>query len=353
MPAARHDSPGDQLGHRLGVQAVRSRRALDAQLAAQDPGPFGLDREDLFHPRRVVQLLADLRVVDAHVVETEPQDEHQRRRATAGQGMRIPVRDQSSAGDDDHAICRCLDLAQDVRREQHGLLATELAHERAHPHDLARVEAAGRLVEDEHIGIPEQRLGEADALPEALREGTDRPAGMHTDPACVDDAADLATALAAIETVQTGHELEVPIDAHGAVERRGLGQVPDAPATLGVPGSHELAGDLAATAIGHERAREDLHRRGLPGAVGAQETHDRAALDVERDAVERNQVTVALEQAACVDHRLKLTLRFGVDLEALQELSIRRYIIEFGHQQLHRFCEMHARQDPAQGVHLA
>ena len=36
--------------------------------------------------------------------------------------------------------------------------------------DLLRIESGGRLVEDEHLGIVQNRLREPDALPVALRE---------------------------------------------------------------------------------------------------------------------------------------------------------------------------------------
>ena len=51
--------------------------------------------------------------------------------------------------DDERARAARLDLAQDVRREEHRVLLAELAEELAHVADLVRVEARGGLVEDE------------------------------------------------------------------------------------------------------------------------------------------------------------------------------------------------------------
>ena len=48
------------------------------------------------------------------------------------------------------------------------------ADDRAHLDDLHRVEAAGRLVEDEQLRLVHQRLGHADALPVAVRQAGDR-----------------------------------------------------------------------------------------------------------------------------------------------------------------------------------
>ena len=47
------------------------------------------------------------------------------------------------------------------------------ADQRAHLVLLVRVEAVGRLVEDQHLGIVQDRLREADAPPIALRQRVD------------------------------------------------------------------------------------------------------------------------------------------------------------------------------------
>ena len=49
--------------------------------------------------------------------------------------------------------------------------------------NLVRIEAGGRLVEDQHVGLVQQHLGHADALAEALRQLADRLAD-HGCPAC-------------------------------------------------------------------------------------------------------------------------------------------------------------------------
>ena len=53
--------------------------------------------------------------------------------------------------------------------------AGELADELADLDDLTRVEADRRLVEHEHRRIVDQRLRQADALPEALGEVAEQP----------------------------------------------------------------------------------------------------------------------------------------------------------------------------------
>ena len=64
----------------------------------------------------------------------------------------------------------CDDLGQDVRAQDDRVIAGELLDQLARLDDLLRVEAGGRLVEDQHVGVVDQRLREADALPVALRQ---------------------------------------------------------------------------------------------------------------------------------------------------------------------------------------
>jgi hypothetical protein len=81
------------------------------------------------------------------------------------------------AADDHHAVGDRLDLGQQVRREQHGAAAVgEAAQQLAHPAHALRVEPVGGLVEDQDLGLAEQRVGEPEALAHAERVGADAPA---------------------------------------------------------------------------------------------------------------------------------------------------------------------------------
>ena len=61
--------------------------------------------------------------------------------------------------------------------------------------DLLRVEAGGRLVEDQDVGIVDQRLRQADALPIALRELAAVPLGHVVDARAAHDVVDPRLAL--------------------------------------------------------------------------------------------------------------------------------------------------------------
>ena len=79
-------------------------------------------------------------------------------------------RDDVALVDDDDALAGLRDLGQNVRAEDDRVIAGELLDQLARFDDLLRVEAGRRLVEDEHVGVVDERLREADALPVALRQ---------------------------------------------------------------------------------------------------------------------------------------------------------------------------------------
>ena len=78
--------------------------------------------------------------------------------------------DDPALADHDEVVGDDLDLVQQVRGEQHGAAPVGVAAEQvAHPADAGRVEPVGRLVEDQHLGVAEQRGGDAEPLAHAER----------------------------------------------------------------------------------------------------------------------------------------------------------------------------------------
>ena len=65
--------------------------------------------------------------------------------------------------------------------------------------DLLGIEADRRLVEDQHVGIADERLGEAHPLAVALREPADQPLPHVGNLAPLEHLADAAPALARAE----------------------------------------------------------------------------------------------------------------------------------------------------------
>ena len=75
-----------------------------------------------------------------------------------------PVGDHGAPVEDHHPVADGLGLGQEVGTEQHRRMAADVAHHLAELHHLGRVEAAGRLVEEDDVGLVDDGGGEPDAL---------------------------------------------------------------------------------------------------------------------------------------------------------------------------------------------
>ncbi len=64
-----------------------------------------------------------------------------------------------------------------------------------------------------------------------------------------------------------------------------------------------MAGDAHLSRVGMHQGREDLHRRGLAGAVRPEQREDRTGVDVQIDAVQRDGLAVGLPQAGSLHRR--------------------------------------------------
>ena len=186
-----------------------------------------------------------------------------------------PLRDQ------DDAIGQRLDLLQDVGREQDRLALAEPPNRLADLANLVGVEAAGRLVEDQHVGFVEQHLRHAHPLPVALGQLANRLTDHASQFALLDDRLDPRLLAVSRQATGVGEELEQAAGRHVGIERPILRQVAE-PLGTGEPvGRHVVAGNPGRAGRGGEVARQDLHRGALPGAVGAQEGDDLAAGNAE------------------------------------------------------------------------
>src|SRR5947209_14078665 len=189
-----------------------------------------------------------------------------------------------------------------MRREDHGVQARERLDERADLGDLFRVEADGGIVEDQDLGIAEDRLRESDPLPVALRQPADEPVLDVGDEAALHDLRDPAPTLGAPHALDLGDEVQVRRDAEVPVERDALREVADPPADLQRLAEHVVSRDLRRPARGGHEAGEDAHRRRLPRPVRAEEAHDLARRDAERHVPDRGDRAIMLREALYFDH---------------------------------------------------
>ena len=214
------------------------------------------------------------------------------------------LRSDPAAADDHHPVGDGVDLGEQVRGEQHRAAAIgEVAQQLAHPAHPLRVEAVGGLVEDQHLGVAEQRVREAEPLAHAERVLTDPPPGCRLVEA--DELQQRVDALRRHADGLRGDGERLAAAAPGVL-RGGVEQDPDAPSGVRqvavVP-----AEDPRFAAVGLCQADEHPHRRGLAGAVGAEEAGDGAGFAAEADVGDDRPSSEPFGDVVGFDHGRRLT----------------------------------------------
>ena len=285
------DAVADQRPRHLGAQIGRARQESSAT-----PSP---SRMTVHSPMPVTVRATSMARLAAPTTSTSivPPPPSWR-----GQILLAPLGDDLAVLDDQQAVAGLADLREDVAREEDGVLPAEHLDGRAHLDDLHRVEAAGRLVEDQELGLVHQRLGHADALPVAVRQAGDQLVVHLAGGGLLLRFGHRARRVAGGDAAQLRGEGQVPPDGHLAVERRRVGEKPDA-----APHLVRIARDVDPV-DGHlaggrqQHAAEDLQRRGLAGAVEAEKADDLAAIDREVEVVDGGVLAVVLGQSFDFNH---------------------------------------------------
>ena len=143
--------------------------------------------------------------------------------------------------DDDRPAAHRLDLLEQMGRDHDRLVGPHRGDDLAHLVFLVGVEPVGRLVEDQHLRIVQQRLRDPDAAPVALRQGLDRLVQNFGDVDHLDHPADAQLGFAAGKAADSGDEAEKLGGRHVGIGGRALGQVADA-----ALGRDRLLGDVVA-----------------------------------------------------------------------------------------------------------
>ena len=208
-----------------------------------------------------------------------------------------------AAADEDHLVGDLLDLVEQVAGQQHGAAAVGVALEQTtHPADAGRVEAVGRLVEDQHGRVAEQGVGDAEPLLHA--EGV---------------VAQPALRLGLVERDEVEHLVDAGVrQAHGlgadgedlaagaaGVLGRGVEQYADVQPGVGDV-VVEVASDRDPTVRRWGEADHDAHRGRLAGTVGAQEPGHPTGLADEADVVDGCECAVLPSESFDIDHASRL-----------------------------------------------
>jgi hypothetical protein len=188
-----------------------------------------------------------------------------------------------------------------VRRHEHGRAASLGCLDQAHELLLQeRVEAGGRLVEDQQLGLVHEGLDDADLLPVAPGQTLDLPIKIEAEP--VGQLVDPRGRDPAAQIPQVREQLASRLPA---VHDEVAGQVPDLPAHLDAVGARVEAQHPDASGGRPDQVQQDPDGGGLAGAVGAQIPVHLTGLDLEIQAREAAVApAVRLDQAIGLDGRV-------------------------------------------------
>ena len=177
----------------------------------------------------------------------------------------------------------------------------QLAQQLAQLDAGTRVQAGGGLVEQQHLGIVDERVREAQPLLHAAREAEHVGVALVREVDQLEQVADHAPPLGGSEAVAPTEEVQVLPDLHVVVHPEHVRHVAeDATNRLGVP-AHRFAGDRGvARGRGEERREHPQHRR-LAGAVRTDEAEDLALLDRQVHAADGDRAVVALHEPGGLD----------------------------------------------------
>ena len=210
-------------------------------------------------------------------------------------GARAP---QVAGVEHDHVVADLLELAEQVGGDEDGdaELAADALHQPEHVVARRRVEAVGRLVEEDQLRVVGERLGELGALLHAGGVAAHRPVALLVEPHVPQH---VGRPLASGGGAEAGHPGHVDGEVAGAdVGRQAvvLGHVADESPDL-LPAVLDVVPQDAGVPAGRlEQAQQDLDQRRLAGAVGADEA-GHAGSDLDRQVGQRVDRAVVLGEA--------------------------------------------------------
>ena len=207
-----------------------------------------------------------------------------------------------------------LHVGQLVARDQHRGARRLTGDNLLDVEGAARVETGGRFVEQQHLGVTDERRRDAHPLGHAVRELGAPLGGRVGEAHLCQHTGGFGVGGAVVHAHEAGIVGELRCDGHLGGEPGILGQHRH-PAAEGVEVAHLHAQDAGRTAAGPEDGGEDAEGGGLARAVGAQQAVDGTARYLEREGVHGALVAVELGERVDADggvgvaHRSRLRRR--------------------------------------------
>ena len=278
---------------RVGAKRVHGR--IECRRIASRHVQAGTERRHHVDARHAEQLLGQvLQIGPADVPGTQMRLLDHLLDGALGQQLAV-----GDVGD----LVAALGLVHVVRRDQHGhALGGELVDLAPELAPRLGIDAGGRLVEQQQLGLRQDAGAERQPLLPAARQraGQLLLAAVQSEP--LDGAARLADGIG--QPVHARHELQVLLDREVLIQTEALRHVTDVALDLLVVGADVEAQRPAASAVGREQPAQHAQRGGLARAVGTEEAVDLAALDLHRQIAHDHPAVEGLGQALDVDHHL-------------------------------------------------
>ena len=210
---------------------------------------------------------------------------------------------QAALGDDADAVGHLLGLFQIMGgQDDRHALAAQIAHDLPHLAAQGHVDAGGRFVQKQHLGLVRQRLGDQHAALHAARQLTRGGVALVPQRQRPQDAFDIG--LVRGHAVQPAGEADAVDDLFERLQRDLLGDQADQLAR-GAPVGADVVPAHADRATGrHHQPADDRDQRRLARPVGAQEGNDLSLVDGQGHVVQRlGAAAIFLGQMVDVDDR--------------------------------------------------
>ena len=189
-----------------------------------------------------------------------------------------------------------------MRGQDDGALATHASNQLAELGGLFRVQPDGGFVEDQHLGVVQQGLRQADALPVAFGQRPYVHAGDRTEGEFLHDAVDAVGPIRAAQALQLADEVEIAADFHLGIQGNVLRHVAQPTADGEGLAQHAVAGHLGRARCGRQDAGQNAHGRRFAGPVRPEQSDDLAGGDGETHVRNGAEGPVQFGQAGGFDH---------------------------------------------------
>src|SRR6185437_14144215 len=157
-----------------------------------------------------------------------------------------------------------------------------------------RIDARGRLVEKERLGLVHHRAGQSEPLLEAQSEVARAVRHFAAEIENLGHQRNLAALPRTRQAIDAGEEIEILRDAQITIEREFLRHVAEPAAGLGGVAPQIEAGDAAFAGAWLQKPAQHLEGGRFAGAVGAEEAKNLAARDGEGNIVGGGEIAEAL-----------------------------------------------------------